>query len=69
MIVFEWFYDKHEIIETEFKQLKNYKVFLLQLLFLVHINIHCIATGPCCEELNNVSGCLLSCKTAREESV
>ena len=31
MIVFEWFYDKNTIIETELKQLENYKVFLLQL--------------------------------------
>ena len=27
MIVFEWFYDKNEIIVNELKQLENYKVF------------------------------------------
>ena len=31
MIVFEWFHDKNTIIETELRQLENYKVFLLQL--------------------------------------
>ena len=69
MIVFEWFYDKNEIIVNELKQLENYKVFLLQLLFLVHTHIQYIATGSCCKELNNGSGCLLSCKTTREKSV
>ena len=73
MIVFEWFYDKNEIIETELKQLEYYKVFSLQL-FLVHTHnytlyMQYVATGSCCEELNNGGGCLLSCKTAREESV
>ena len=70
MIVFEWFYDKNEIIVNELEQLENYKVFFVTIVVLATcIYLQCIATGSCCEELNNGSGCMLSCKTTRERSV
>ena len=38
MIVFEWFYDKNEIIVNELKQLENYKVFFVTtVVFVVYI--------------------------------
>ena len=39
MIVFEWFYDKNEIIVNELKQLEKYKVFLLHIVVLAVYNI------------------------------
>ena len=37
--MFEWFYDKNEIIVNELKQLENYKVFLLHIVVLAPYNM------------------------------
>ena len=36
MIVFEWFYDKNEIIMNELRKLENYKVFFITIILAVY---------------------------------
>ena len=67
MIVFEWFYDKAKIIGDELKKQEGYKVSMALCNITMLTCMQYIATGSCCKELNNGSGCLLSCKIARKK--